>query len=99
MHLTSLSLLAAVAVTLFGCEKPKAEFRVHDKVIVKLTDTTGEVVLRMKPFVDDLYYLKVPGKKSSLDREHTEWWWWYRVDGPEWHIEGPYHYTDLQASR
>jgi hypothetical protein len=87
----------AIAAMIASCEKRSTKFRAHDKVTVKLTETTGEVVLRMQPFADDLYYIKVPGKKSALSREYPDWWYYGRDS--DWHIEGPYHYTDLQTAR
>lgn len=96
-HYVSIATVAFIALALCACEKRNAKFRVHDKVTVKLTDTRGEVVLRQQPFVEDMYFLKVPGKKSALDREHANWW--YHGDEPDWHIEGPYHEDDLVATR
>jgi hypothetical protein len=98
-----LTLLTCAVLVLSACEKRTAKFRVHDKVKVKLTDTRGEVVLREQPFVDDLYFLKVAGRKSALDRS---WLYMgfnssiYAYPGePDWHIEGPYYDTDLEATQ
>jgi hypothetical protein len=89
-------LAITAAAMLSACEKPTAKFHPGDKVKVKLTDTTGVIAVRLSPFVDDLYYLKVPGKQSALDPQH---WFYYGPDEPNWHIDGPYYDTDLQASR
>jgi hypothetical protein len=94
---TTIAILICATIGLSGCEKRTAKFRVHDKVTVTLTDTRGEVVLRQQPFADDMYFIKVPGKKSALDREHPNWWFY--GDDPDWHIEGPYHEADLVATR
>ena len=93
-------ILLALASVAPSCDKPTAKFRVHDKVTVKLTDTKGEVALRMQPFADDLYYLKVPGSPWKFDRAFPSWYDPSKNEpDPGWHFEGPYHDTDLQAAR
>jgi hypothetical protein len=96
-------ILICASLAFPACEKRSAKFRVHDKVIVKISGTRGEVILREQPFVDDLYFLKVAGKKSALDKS-----WLHFGDGtspdayqgePDWHIEGPYYDTDLAATK
>jgi hypothetical protein len=93
------AILVAVSAAMFpSCEKPTARFHPGEKVRVKLTNTTGVIAVRLSPSVEDLYYLKVPGKQSALDKR--EWFYqWYEANEPSWHIEGPYYDTDLQVSR
>ena len=88
-----------IAIAMFpSCEKPTAKFPPGEKVRVKLTDTMGVIAVRLSPAVDDLYYLKVSGKRSALDKR--EWFYkWYEADEQNWHIEGPYYDSDLQVSR
>lgn len=94
----TIAMLISATLAFGACEKRTAKFRVHDKVTVKLTETRGEVVLRQQPFVEDMYFLKVPGKTSALDKDHSYWWSYYG-DEPDWHVEGPYHEDDLVATR
>jgi len=83
------------AVFLFSCEKRTAKFRPGDKVKVKLTDTRGLVYARLSPFQDDLYYVKAAGKKSASN----PWYFHWGSDEPNWHIEGPYYDSELQATQ
>jgi hypothetical protein len=84
-----LCLVIALCAPLLSCEKRTAKFRVHDKVKVKLTDTKGEVALRMQPFVDDLYYLKVRESSWKFDLTFPSWYDPAKYEpNPGWHFEG-----------
>jgi hypothetical protein len=94
-----LILVIAVCSTLAACEKPTAKFHPGDKVFVKLSpDTKGVVAARISPFVDDLYYLKVPGDERVL-YPRGEWDKWTGWDERPWHYEGPYCDTDLALTK
>jgi hypothetical protein len=82
----------AVCSALAACEKPTAKFRPGDKVKVKLTDTTGVIAQRLSPFVEDLYYVKAPGKQSAMDPDN---WFLWGPNEPNWHYEGPYRDSEL----
>jgi hypothetical protein len=91
MKMRKLFLLAGVALSLAACDKSSTKFRVGDKVRLKLDRSRqGVVWLRMSPFVDDQYYLKVPGKKSDLTHETAY------GNEPPWWIDGPYGDIDLE---
>jgi|ERR1044072_3193818 hypothetical protein len=61
---TLLPLVGVLALT--ACED-HAKFHLGDHVKVKLGNTEGIVVVHLRPYVDDLYYLKVPGGSNALD--------------------------------
>jgi len=88
-----LSIIIAVA-TMNSCEKPTARFHPGDKVRVKLSGTEGI----NSPFVDDLYYLQVPGDERVRYPPHT-WDGWYTGDLKPWHYEGPYYESDLVLAK
>jgi predicted transcriptional regulator len=107
-----LILVMAVCATLAACEKPTAKFHPGDKVKVKITETKGVVALRLSPYVDDLYYLKVPGSfsfRTILDDQYARKSyddfspkfrnWVYPEYGRDWHLEGPYYDTDLALTK
>jgi hypothetical protein len=88
----------AGCMLLYACDKPTAKFHAGDKVMVKAhPDTKGVVLIRMSPFRDDLYYLRVPGKPDS--RTST---WIMSSSGRfsrHWHLEGPYYDSQLALER
>ena len=86
----------AMFATLSACEKPTAKFRPGDKVRVKLTDTKGVVAARLSPFVDDQYYLKVPGNERN---SHREYLYCQSAFVRPWHYEGPYLDTELEVAK
>jgi hypothetical protein len=93
-----LILALAACSALAACEKPSAKFRSGDQVTVKLSpDTKGVIVARLSPFVDDFYYLRVPGAEKDLhpgyDIEYPNW-----HPRQNWHLEGPYYDTDLELT-
>jgi len=108
----TLILTLAVCLALAACDKkPSAKFHPGDRVVVKLNrDKKGVVYVRHRFFVDDLYYLAVPGKPDSVEKPYFhsngEYWatddvsphakaaFWWGKAEP-WHTEGPYYDTDL----
>jgi len=94
--------IVAVSVSLVSCGKPAGKFQPGERVIVRVNREKQAVVLaRIKPFSEDVYYLKVPGRPSDSDRELPSEMAWLRasLDEKLWHVEGPYYETDLEAPR
>jgi len=88
----SLPLLLWVSLGLAACERRSATFRAGDRVTVKLVpDTTGIVVARLRPFQDDLYYLRVSGSSVDMDRSlpHELEWTLRSEEKRDWHVERP----------
>jgi hypothetical protein len=94
----AITVLTAISLLLIACEKRTAKFHTGDKVIVKLhPETKGVVSIRMSPFVDDLYYLRVAGERD--DRAST----WIKSSSGKFseqsHLEGPYYESQLALDR
>ena len=94
--------IVAACISLAACSKPAAKFQPGERVVVRVNRAKQAIVLvRLKPFSEDLYYLKVPGRPSDSDRELSSEMAWLRASMDEklWHAEGPYYETDLEAAR
>jgi hypothetical protein len=77
---------------LIGCEKsPPPKFRVGDKVKT-IMGAEGVVCTRTRFFVDDVYYIKVPGPDPEIAAKYP--WWWPAKQS--YHYSGPYDAADLR---
>jgi hypothetical protein len=94
----SMAIAAAVALAVSACGGHRATFKPGDHVIRKLTGERAIVAVRMRPFADDIYWLKMHGGPEDNDvllgalaapGEHTKY---------NWHFEGRFYEDDLVLS-
>src|SRR2546423_297904 len=99
LRILSMAVAAAAALALGACDMGhRAKFKPGDHVIRKLTGERAVVFARLRPFTDDIYWLKMPGGTKDGDPmlgvlaepgEHTN---------HNWHFEGAFCEDDLVLS-
>jgi hypothetical protein len=91
----SIAVAAAAALALSACDMGhRAKFKPGDHVIRKLTSERGVVCAHFRPFVDDIYWLKLPGRVDINAVGH-----WFASKEGDYHIDGPYYENDLVLAR
>ena len=68
----------------------RAKFKPGDHVIRKLTSERAVVFAHFRPFADDIYWLRLPGR---VDINAAGGWFVSRKG--DFHIDGPYSENDL----
>ena len=85
-------LAATLVIGLTSCEKaPPPKFKAGDKVKT-IMGAEGVVCLRTRFFVDDIYYVRLPGPDPEAASLYPGWW---GAKQP-YHYSGPYDAADLR---
>jgi hypothetical protein len=81
----------AAALALSGCDMGhRVKFKPGDYVIRKLTSERAVVFAHFRPFADDIYWLKLPGRVAVGAAGP-----WFASKKGDYHIDGPFYEGDL----
>jgi hypothetical protein len=92
MRLRALLFAVTVVVSTTSCEKlPAPKFKPGDRVRT-IMGAEGVVALRTRFFVDDVYYVRLPGPDPEAASLYPGWW----GAKQRYHYSGPYDAADLR---
>src|SRR6478672_4704458 len=91
LRMIPIAVAAAAALALNACDMGHhAKLKPGDHVVRKLTSEKAVVYAHFRPFADDIYWLKLPGRVG------------WEAAGPsfsskkgDWHLDGPFYEDDL----
>jgi hypothetical protein len=91
LRMIPIAFAAAAALALSACDMGRrAKFKPGDRVIRKLTSERAVVYAHFRPFADDIYWLKMPGRVAFGAAGP-----WFASKKGDWHLDGPFYEDDL----